>query len=82
MDIIELELISRGSDTLLNLMFCRDWRIGSLIPSLEKRLGKKDLSLRLPTIKSLIEDIILALRDNKMFLSATHRPDLNALNII
>lgn len=81
MDIIELKLISHGNDTLFNLMFCGDWRIGSLIPFLEKRL-KKDLSLRLPTIKSLIKDIILALRDNKMFLSAAHRPDLNALNNI
>lgn len=46
-------------------MLCSDWAIISLIPSLEKRL-KRGSSIRLPTIKSLIEDIILVLRDNEM----------------
>lgn len=64
-DIIELKLVSHGNDTLFNLMLCSDWAIISLIPSLEKRL-KRGPSIRLPTIKSLIEDIILALRDNEM----------------
>lgn len=61
-------------------MLCSDWAIISLIPSLEKRL-KRGPSIRLPTIKSLIEDIILALRDNDG-LSARHRTDTNALKII
>lgn len=80
-DIIELKLVSHGNDTLFNLMLCGDWPIGSLIPPLEKRL-KRGPSIRLPTIKSLIGDIIPALRDNKMFLSARHDTDLNVLNII
>lgn len=58
-DIIELKLVSHGNDTLFNLMLCSDWTVGFLIPSLEKRL-KRGPSIRLPTIKSLIEEIILA----------------------
>lgn len=57
------------------------WLADRLIPPLEKRL-KRGPSIRLPTIKSLIGDIIPALRDNKMFLSARHDTDLNVLNII
>lgn len=81
MDIIELKLVSHGNDTLFNLMLCSDWTINSLLLSLEKRL-KRGPSIRLPAIKSLIGDIILALRDNEMFLSTRHRNDLNVLNII
>lgn len=36
--IIELKLVSHGSDTLFNLMLGSDWTIGSLIPPPEKRL--------------------------------------------
>lgn len=77
-DIIELKLGSHGTDTLFNVMLCSDWTINTLLFFLMKR----GLPIRLPTIKSLIEDIIPALRDNEMFLSTKHRKDLNVLTAI
>lgn len=60
-DIIELKLVSHGKETLFNQLLCTDWTSCSLSLVLLKRTP----SLVLPTIKSLIGALILALRTTR-----------------